>query len=132
MVNGPENVTPKAFTSGVEVKGTVSINPQVVSTPIKMSTQGFENKTDFLTQNAASVLGIEIPKGSVEDNQIAGKTNEILASLGYEEYKVSAPQVASVANGIKTVVEPGLKLAQDGAVAARIQDPDGPFTDVFV
>ena len=93
--------------------------------------KGLENETDLLTQNAASVLGIKITKYAVEDNNIADTTNEILASLGYE-YKVSAPQVASVANGIKTVVEPGLKLAQDGAVAAHIQDPDGPFAELFV
>lgn len=93
--------------------------------------KGLENETDLLTQNAASVLGIKITKYAVEDNNIADTTNEILASLGYE-YKVSAAQVASVANGIKTVVEPGLKLAQDGAVAAHIQDPDGPFAELFV
>ena len=93
--------------------------------------KGLENETDLLTQNAASVLGIKITKYAVEDNNIADTTNEILASLGYE-YKVSAAQVASVANGIKTVVEPGLKLAQDGAVAAHIQDQDGPFAELFV
>lgn len=92
--------------------------------------KGLENETDLLTQNAQNLYGVRLGKFTAEDKELAATTNAILASLGYD-YKVSAAQVASVANGVKTVVEPGMKLAEDGAVAAHIQDPNGPFADLF-
>ena len=91
---------------------------------------GLENETDLLTQNAQYVYMTQVGKFTFEDKQLADETNAILASLGFD-YKVSAAQVASVANGFRTVVEPGLKVAEDGAVAAHIQDPPGPFADLF-
>ena len=91
---------------------------------------GLENDTDLLTKNAQNLYRTEFGKFSVEDKNIADETNKILASLGYN-YKVSAAQVASVANGVNNVVKPGLELAVNGAVAARIADPNGPFADLF-
>ena len=91
---------------------------------------GLENETDLLTQNAQYVYMTQVGKFTLEDKQLADETNAILANLGFD-YKVSAAQVASVANGFRTVVEPGLKVAEDGAVAAHIQDPNGPFADLF-
>jgi hypothetical protein len=44
---------------------------------------------------------------------------------------VSAAQVASVANNVNTTVLPAMQLAEEGAVAAHIQDPNGPFADLF-
>ena len=92
--------------------------------------KGLENETDLLTKNTQYIYGVKLGQFTLEDKELADKTNEILASLGYN-YKVSAAQVASVTNGVKTVVEPGLKLAEDGAVAAHIQDPNGPFAELF-
>lgn len=94
------------------------------------SFRGLENETDLLTKNAQALYGIKIGKFTAEDKELADKTNEILASLGYN-YKVSASQVASVSNGVKNVVQPGMKLAEDGAVAAHIMDPNGPFAELF-
>ncbi len=99
----------------------------------KVSTQefiGLENDTDLLTKNAQNLYRTEFGKYSAEDKNIADETNKILASLGYN-YKVSAAQVASVANGVNNVVKPGLELAVNGAVAARIADKNGPFADLF-
>ncbi len=92
--------------------------------------KGLENETDLLTKNTQYLYGVRLGKFTAEDKELADRTNEILASLGYN-YKVSAAQAASVANGVKTVVAPGMKLAEDGAVAANIQDPNGPFADLF-
>ncbi len=92
--------------------------------------KGLENETDLLTKNTQNLYGIQLGKFTAEDKDLADSTNAILASLGYN-YKVSAAQVASVTNGLKTVVEPGLRLAEDGAVAAHIQDPNGPFAELF-
>ncbi|MGN0031934.1 MAG: hypothetical protein ACI37Q_08275 [Candidatus Gastranaerophilaceae bacterium] len=92
--------------------------------------KGLENETDLLTQNTQYIYGVKLGQFTLEDKELAEQTNEILASLGYN-YKVTAAQVASVTNGVKTVVEPGLKLAEDGAVAAHIQDPNGPFAELF-
>ena len=92
--------------------------------------KGLENETDLLTKNTQYIYGVKLGQFTLEDKELADKTNEILASLGYN-YKVSAAQVASVTNGVKTVVEPGLKLAVNGAVAAHIQDPNGPFAELF-
>jgi hypothetical protein len=92
--------------------------------------KGVEDETDLLTKNLQSVYGVNIGKYTAADKDLADSTNEILASLGYD-YKVSAAQVASVTNGVKTVVLPGLQSAEDGAVAAHIQNPDGPFADLF-
>ena len=94
--------------------------------------KGLENETDLLTKNAQYLYGANLGKFTLEDKELADSTNAILASLGYTNYKVSAAQAASVANGVNTVVMPGMKLAQDGAVAANIQDPNGPFADLFV
>lgn len=92
--------------------------------------KGLENETDLLTKNAQSIYGASLTKFTPEDKKLADSTNAILASLGYS-YKVTAAQAASVANGVNQVVMPGLKLAEDGAVAANIQDPNGPFADLF-
>ena len=92
---------------------------------------GLENDTDLLTKNTQFLYRTGLGRFNAEDKDIANNTNEILASLGYN-YKVSAAQVASVANGVNTVVVPGLELARNGAVAARIQDPDGPFAELFI
>ena len=92
--------------------------------------KGLENETDLLTTNTQSMFGVKLGKFTAEDKELADKTNEILASLGYN-YKVSATQVASVTNGLKTVVLPGMQLAEDGAVTAHIQDPNGPFAELF-
>lgn len=92
--------------------------------------KGLEDETDLLTANAQSMFGVKLGKFTAEDKDLADRTNEILASLGYN-YKVSATQVASVTNGLKTIVLPGMQLAQDGAVAAHIQDPNGPFAELF-
>jgi len=93
--------------------------------------KGLENETDLLTQTAQNIYGVQIAKYSAQDKTMADETNEILAALGYGNYKVSPEQVASVANGVNTVVLPGLKLAEDGAVAAHIADPNGPFAELF-
>ena len=76
------------------------------------------------------MYGARLGKYTAADKELAESTNAILKSLGYD-YKVSAAQVASVTNGVKTVVEPGLKLAEDGAVEAHIMDPNGPFAELF-
>lgn len=97
----------------------------------KTTFKGLENETDLLTKNAAYLYGTKLGKFTAEDKDLAENTNAILASLGYN-YKVSAAQVASVANGLDKVVLPGLELARNGAVAARIEDPNGPFADLFI
>ncbi len=103
---------------------------EVKEAVVQQSFKGLENETDLLTKNTQALYGVQIGKFTAEDKDLADKTNEILASLGYN-YKVSAAQVASVANGVKTVVQPGMQLAEDGAVAAHIMDPNGPFADLF-
>lgn len=92
--------------------------------------KGLKDETDLLTKNPQSLYGVSFTKFSSEDKALADNTNAILASLGYS-YKVTASQVASVSNGLNNVVMPGMKLAEDGAVAANIQDPNGPFADLF-
>ena len=109
-----------------ETKETEEVKEAVVYEAFK----GLKNETDLLTKNAQALYGVQISRYTAEDKELAEKTNEILASLGYN-YKVSAAQVASVSNGVKTVVQPGMKLAEDGAVAAHIMDPNGPFADLF-
>lgn len=92
--------------------------------------KGLENETDLLTQNAQNLYGVKIAKSAPADSEIADETNAILAELGFN-YKVTPSQVASVANGVRQVVLPGLKSVEDSAVAARIADPNGPFSDLF-
>lgn len=92
--------------------------------------KGLDDETDLLTQANKNVYGLNLTKFTAEDLDLAESTNAILASLGFK-YKVTAAQAASVSNGVKNVVVPGLKLAEDGAVAAHIQDPNGPFAELF-
>ena len=93
--------------------------------------KGLENDTDLLTKNAQNLYGVKFEKYTTLDKTLADETNEILESLGVKNYKVTPAQVASVANGMTNIVLPGLKLAEDGAVAAHIADPNGPFADLF-
>lgn len=109
-----------------EVKKAEETKQEAVNNTFK----GLENETDLLTKNVQNLYGVKLGKFTAEDKDLADKTNAILKSLGYD-YKVSAAQVASVTNGVKTVVEPGLKLAEDGAVEAHIMDPNGPFAELF-
>jgi hypothetical protein len=76
------------------------------------------------------LYGVKVNKSTIEDKEIAQETNKILAQLGFN-FKVDAEQVASVANGVKNVVLPGLQLAEDGNTALHIADPNGPFADLF-
>lgn len=92
--------------------------------------KGLKNETDLLTQNAQNLYGVRLGKFTTEDKELAASTNAILASLGYD-YKVSAAQVASVTNGLNTVVMPGMQRAEDGAVEAHIMVPNGPFAELF-
>ncbi len=110
-------------------KKAVEKKDEVVKNETKSAFKGLENETDLLTKNVQNLYGIHFGKIS-EDKEIANETNKILASLGFD-FKVSEKDVKSVANGVKDVVLPGLKLAEDGAVAAHIADPDGPFADLF-
>ena len=89
-----------------------------------------ENETDLLTQNVQNLYGVKIDRVNPEAHDIAKETNKILADLGFN-FKVDAKQVASIAQGIKTVVLPGLQLAEDANTAQRIADPNGPFADLF-
>lgn len=92
--------------------------------------KGLEDETDLLTKTNKNIYGLGLTQFTAEDLDLAESTNAILASLGCS-YKVTAAQAASVSNGVKNVVVPGLKLAEDGAVAAHIQDPNGPFAELF-
>ena len=92
--------------------------------------KGLENETDLLTKNAQALYGVEINKCNAQDRAIANETNKILAELGFN-YRVDAKQVASVTQGVKEVVLPGLQLAEDGNTALHIADPNGPFADLF-
>lgn len=92
--------------------------------------KGLEDETELLTQANKNIYGLNLAKFTAEDLDLAETTNAILASLGCN-YKVTAAQAASVSNGVKNVVVPGLKLAENGAVAAHIQDPNGPFAELF-
>ena len=93
--------------------------------------KGLENETDLLTKNTQNLYNVQLTKFSAEDLSMADETNQILASLGVKNYKVTPAQVASVANGVNAVILPGLKLAEEGAIKAHIADPNGPFADLF-
>ncbi|MBQ8459576.1 hypothetical protein IJ541_05690 [bacterium] len=116
----------KGIAQEAEAKKAEEVNEAVNREVFK----GLENETDLLTKNTQYLYGVQVSKFTAEDKDLADKTNEILASLGYD-YKVSAAQVASVTNGMNVVVMPGMKLAENGAVAAHIQDPNGPFAELF-
>lgn len=62
---------------------------------------------------------------------IAADTNEMLKELGCN-YKVAPSQVASVAQNYNNVIAPGMQQVADGAVAANVQDPKGPFANLFL
>ncbi len=103
---------------------------EVKEVETKAAFKGLENETDLLTKNAQNLYGVKIGKFTQKDSDIAEETNAILAGLGFN-YKVTPQQVASVTTGLNEIVLPGLKSAEDGAVAARIADPNGPFADLF-
>ena len=91
---------------------------------------GLEDDRDLLTQGNYVFVSQLTGKGCA-GKEIADETNGILASLGYD-YKVTEQQVKSVVNGVQSKVLPGLKAVEDGVVAAHIQDPNGPFAELFI
>lgn len=93
--------------------------------------KGLENETDLLTKTPQSVYGLNLTKFTAEDKALADSTNAIMESLGFS-YRVTAAQAASVSNSMNKIVMPGMKSVQDAAVAKNIQDPNGPFADLFV
>lgn len=81
-------------------------------------------------------LGFINPYGSAdptisETGKIALATNDIMAKLGYPNYKVSPKTVASVTDGLNNQTLPSLNTADDNAVAARVATPKGPFAELF-
>lgn len=64
--------------------------------------------------------------------EIVAKSNEIMEKLGYSNFKVTPKAVASVTKSVNEQTIPGLNLADDNAVAARVASPKGPFADLFV
>jgi len=66
-----------------------------------------------------------------EAREIASTTNDIMAKLGYPNFKVSPKTVASVTDGLNNQTIPSLNIADDNAVAARVATPKGPFADIF-
>ena len=96
------------------------------STPIKFTSDNVKREE----------LGFINPYGNADATiagarEIASNTNTILAELGYN-YKVTPKQVASVANGLDGQTLPALNAADNNAVAARIENPKGPFAELFV
>ena len=63
--------------------------------------------------------------------EIATKTNDIMAQLGYPNFKVTSKAVVSVTNGVNGKTLPALNIADDNAVMARVADPKGPFSELF-
>ena len=92
--------------------------------------KGLENETDLLTQNAQNLYGVKLGQRQSDEKDIADSTNAIMASLGFK-YKVTPAQVASVSNGMQSVILPSLKMVENAAIASRIEDPNGPFADLF-
>ena len=127
--NGYNNYNLRILQQG-KAKETEKQVEEVKENPTNSVFKGLENETDLLTQNAQYVYVSKLGNFSLENKEIADETNAILASLGYD-YKVTAAQATSVANGVQKIVLPGLKSVEDNAVAARIQDPNGPFADLF-
>lgn len=95
------------------------------------SFKGLENETDLLTKNAQNLYGMNITRFSAKDKNIADETNKILLELGYKNYKVTPQQVARIADEMSAVIMPAMNKLEQEAVAARIEDPNGPFADLF-
>lgn len=115
------NLNPTNGTKKVEIAS---------SSQIKQPLFDFKERgEDLLTKNLSNIYGAQSVQASYNQD-IADSTNTILKSLGYN-LKVAPSQVASVVNGYNTVVAPGMQRAADGAVAANIQNPNGPFAELF-
>lgn len=98
------------------------------STPIKI-TSGNNN----VQREELSYIN---PYGSAdttitEAKEIALNTNSYMAGLGYPNYKVSPKTVTSVSGCVETQALPSLNIADDNAVAARVENPNGPFAELF-
>jgi len=63
--------------------------------------------------------------------EIASSTNDIMAKLGYPNFKVTPKTVASISEGLNGTTLPALNTADDNAVAARVATPKGPFAELF-
>ena len=105
------------------VKKAAPANVEMVQTQ-KTENTTTRAKLDQLTR----VSPAEIARA--EALQDASLVNEVLADLGCN-FKVSAGQVTSVAQGLNETTLPALNTACDFATAARISNPDGPFAELF-
>jgi hypothetical protein len=66
-----------------------------------------------------TLCGINIKPATTDGTELVASTNEILESLGYNNYKVSERQVARVTEGLNKTVLPSLNTAANEATAAR-------------
>lgn len=119
LVNVSLNKTPQVTTSG-----TSSV---AASKPALLHFS--ENGDDLLTQSLQNVYGKQDVQAAY-NKTIASDVNSIIKDLGYN-YKVAPSQVASVAESYNNVIAPGLQRVENGAVAANIQNPNGPFAALF-
>lgn len=125
-VNGSGNNYQVGFWSKPSLK---AAKPEQTNTaPIKMTSDNVVKREELGFINPYSNADSTI----AEAREIASNTNDIMAQLGYSNFKVTPKMVASVSEGVNGQTLPALNAADDNAVAARVANPKGPFSDLFV
>ena len=126
-VNGQGNVQLPNLYANIGKKNPIDAQGTKISTPIPIVGSNTVQRQE---------LGLINPYNSsdtviAETREIASATNQIMADLGYQNFKVSPKTVASVTDTVNQYTLPAMNLASDNAVAARVADPKGPFADLF-
>ncbi len=100
---------------------------EAASAPIQMTGSNAVQREDLGFVNPYNNADAAI----VQAREIASTTNQIMADLGYQNFKVSPKTVVSVTEGVNQYTLPAMNQASDNAVAARVADPKGPFAELF-
>lgn len=123
-INGPEGINTNKSSFLRRITKTVENNVAEVVQMVKPETPKEVTTREKLDQ-LTNVSPTEI--STAEDVRAV---NDCLATLGYN-FKVSPKQILSVRNAMTANIQPALGKACDNAVAARIENPEGPFADLF-
>ena len=100
---------------------------EVKSAPIQMTSSNTVQREELGFVNPYNSADTAIAQA----REIASTTNQIMADLGYQNFKVSPKTVVSVTEGVNQYTLPAMNQASDNAVAARVADPKGPFAELF-
>ncbi len=96
------------------------------STPIKLTSNN-------ITREALGLINpYNNADASIADaREIASNTNDIMAQLGYPNFKVAPKVVSRISEDVNGQIVSAMNDVDNEAIVARVESPEGPFAELF-